>query len=698
VEWAEDQRPENDVREIIMVGQTPPPVHGQSVMNKYLLDGIYRRIRLHHVRLAFSTTIEEVGGFRFRKLMHLTAVLLRIVRLRARHAGAILYFAPAGPRIVPFLRDCLLLIPVRWMFAKTAFHFHASGLSGFRATLPGILRPFFDAAYGRPDLAISISSSGRVDGDSLGARETVVIPNGIPDETKRIPFTQRGKIARPRILFVGMVSAEKGVETLLEACVLLRERGCDFHCDIVGNGPSEMEIHRFRTIIRERGLSGMVTLDGPLHGMNKWKTYASADIFCFPTHYSAESFGLVAVEAMMFGLPVVATHWRGLPDIVADGETGFLVPVKDPALLAERLARLLADPALRVRMGEEGRRRYERLFTVKRFREMMEKALSFESPFRLAPVTISVVTPSLNQIKWLRLCIQSVADQVKELSPGGGSRLRVEHIVQDGGSQEIHSFASEIRSLLSESHGAKEAADLQPGEILHMDTPSGYTLRIFSETDGGMYQGINSGLNKAKGSICCWLNCDEQYMEGTLVRVARFFQEMPGMDVLLGDAVLLSEELRPLAYRRIMRPTRWHTRLDHLHTLSCAMFFRRQALPVPALEEKWKVIGDVALMDYFLKSRKKIYACGKLLSAYCFTGENLSATPTEELVTWWRETRWPPRVFKPLTVLHHRVRRLFHGAYRMRHVRGRVWMEGSTQRRRIDGTLSGVWISEKPQA
>jgi len=179
----------------------------------------------------------------------------------------------------------------------------------------------------------------------------------------------------PEILFCGMVSEEKGVGILLEACAKLKQRGAFFRCKIVGKAASEVEEKKFKDFIQKQQLEGTVEFTGPLYDDNKWGAYAGADIFCFPTHYSAESFGLVAVEAMIFSLPVVATNWRGLPDIVVDGETGFLVPPKDAKSIAERLERLISDPDLRRTMGAAGRKRYEENFTVEKFRNSMESAL-----------------------------------------------------------------------------------------------------------------------------------------------------------------------------------------------------------------------------------------------------------------------------------------------------------------------------------
>jgi glycosyltransferase involved in cell wall biosynthesis len=210
----------------------------------------------------------------------------------------------------------------------------------------------------------------------LRSQEIVLIPNGIP-EPKILAATNRSAPnAVPEILFCGMVSEEKGVGILLEACAQLKHRGASFRCKIVGKAASEVEEKKFKDFIQNHQLKETVEFTGPLYNDRKWKAYAGADIFCFPTHYSAESFGLVAIEAMLFGLPVVATNWRGLPDIVMDGETGFLVPPKDAKSIAERLENLILDPDLRVAMGAAGRKRYEEKFTVEKFRNSMEFALA----------------------------------------------------------------------------------------------------------------------------------------------------------------------------------------------------------------------------------------------------------------------------------------------------------------------------------
>lgn len=364
------------VLSIIAVVQTPPPIHGQSVMSQLLIEGSYSKIRLHHVRMAFSNDIQEVGVFRWKKIIHLMKIFFQIIRLRFQTGSSILYYPPASPNKVPFLRDCVLLIGTRWLFRRTVFHFHANGLCDFYPTLPVIFKRLFQWAYNCPTLSIAISQNGTRDGEFLKSKKTVVIPNGIPD-ARALPKVSIDKPdKKPVILFCGMVSREKGVGILLEASLLLRDRDVPFQCQVVGRAASVAEQKLFEDFLQLHQLDREVQLTGSLHGAEKWNAFARADVFCFPTFYSAEAHPLVAIEAMMCNLPVVASHWRGLPDIVVDGETGYLVPPHDAEATADRLQLLLENRSLRDHMGQAGRKRYEEHFTIDKFRNSMESALA----------------------------------------------------------------------------------------------------------------------------------------------------------------------------------------------------------------------------------------------------------------------------------------------------------------------------------
>jgi hypothetical protein len=264
--------------------------------------------------------------------------------------------------------------------------------------------------------------------------------------------------------------------------------------------------------------------------------------------------------------------------------------------------------------------------------------------------------------------------------------------VQDAGSPGIEEFAEKTAERLLQKHGGERIAGLQAFELLHLRTPHGYTLRIFKEKDEGMYDAINRGLEKSRNKLFAWLNSDEQYFLDTLQNVKSYLNHDESVDVLLGDVVLLNKDYDPVIYRRIMKPYSWHTRLVHLHSLSAATFFKSSALPIPAFEKRWKIIGDAVLVDHLVNKNTKFYCLKRPLSSYMITGENLSlAEPGAELPAWQKELGFPPRWIRPFVILHHRFRRLLAGAYQARKVALKIYKLGAQERKMVCGTISFRW-------
>jgi glycosyltransferase involved in cell wall biosynthesis len=361
---------------IVAVGQVPPPLGGQAFAIQSFVTGRYPRLEVFHVRMAFSRETAEIGKPRLGKGLHLLGLIARILWRRARTGATVLYYPPAGPDLVPVLRDVVVLLCTRWAFRSTVLHFHAGGLSELEPQLPRAVRSLFRAAYGGVDLAIQTSALNPPDGQRLGARRVAVVANGVPDH----PFAQRqpsGAGARPPVLlYVGVLCETKGLLVLAEACRTLRARGLDFRLHLMGSFESSRFESTLRATLDEAGLTERTVFLGPRAGDDKASCLRASDIFCYPTHFEAESFGLAVIEAMQFSLPVLATRWRGVPSVVADGESGMLVPVRDPSSLAAALEILLKDPDLRRRMGMRGRELYLDRFTEERYRRDMEAVLS----------------------------------------------------------------------------------------------------------------------------------------------------------------------------------------------------------------------------------------------------------------------------------------------------------------------------------
>lgn len=354
---------------VLVVGQTPPPVHGQSIMIKMLLDGELPGVELHHVRMAFSDNMNQVGRFQLGKVAHLAIVILKIIYCRFRFGTQILYYPPAGPNLVPLVRDTIILLSTRWLFTKTAFHFHACGVSELMARLPFPLAWFARLALSHPSAAIQLSDLTASDPKSLAARRIYTIPNAAHDETKTVAFNRRERDKNDplRLLYVGTVCEGKGMLILLDAIAEAVQCGAKLQLDVVGSfQPTEFR-EQVEQKIDTAGLKELVHLWGQQTGNDKWQRFADADVFCFPSHYQSEGFPCVLVEAMCFSLPVLSTRWRGIPSIVQHGETGFLTATHDHSDLARYLKLLAEDPELCRRLGAAGREKYCEDFAVEKY-------------------------------------------------------------------------------------------------------------------------------------------------------------------------------------------------------------------------------------------------------------------------------------------------------------------------------------------
>lgn len=161
------------------------------------------------------------------------------------------------------------------------------------------------------------------------------------------------------LLFVGRIEPLKGIETLIRAVADLRRRGLlerhDVCVAIVGGDAEDSEesanaeMLRLRALSHELGLGDLVNFMGKRGQDTLPYFYSAADVVVVPSHY--ESFGMVALEAMACGVPVVASQVGGLAYLIQDGETGYHVPDQESAMLADRLGRLLDEPHLRALMG-----------------------------------------------------------------------------------------------------------------------------------------------------------------------------------------------------------------------------------------------------------------------------------------------------------------------------------------------------------
>ena len=350
---------------ILFVLHLPPPVHGASLVGSFIRESalVEEAFETRWVNLAVSTRLSEVRRFTFRKVFTILR-LLREVRATVRSWRPDLVYMTPSSTMPALLKDVLLVLGMKG--CRKVFHFHNKGVSRRQDRFldDRLYRILF-----RDASVILLSGLLYPDIRKYVPEELVsYCPNGVS-----VPTVIRRPCTPPRILFLSNMIRSKGVSVLVDACRLLQARGIPFRCSLVGALSADYPGDSLAVEIREKGLEGCVTYEGPRYGDEKWKAFSEADVFAFPT--SDDCFPLVVLEAMGAGLPVVTTDEGALPEMVRDGLDGIICEKRNPQSLADALARLLTDRAARDRMGMSGKARCQELYTRERFERRLVEIL-----------------------------------------------------------------------------------------------------------------------------------------------------------------------------------------------------------------------------------------------------------------------------------------------------------------------------------
>ena len=211
------------------------------------------------------------------------------------------------------------------------------------------------------------------------------IYNGL--DLAQFPF--QPPVARPPLIVgVGRLIQKKGFADLIEACALLKRRGVAFTCTIIGTGEQEAALCEQ---IARLGVGDRMTLAGPRPYGEVKRFVGGAALLAAPcvvgSDGNQDGLPMVLLEAMALGTPCISTDVAGIPEVVRDGATGLIVPQHSPAALAEAMARLLADPQLRVGLAAQARALVEDEFDI--YRNAARLREIFMRTSRLAPASVA---------------------------------------------------------------------------------------------------------------------------------------------------------------------------------------------------------------------------------------------------------------------------------------------------------------------
>jgi glycosyltransferase involved in cell wall biosynthesis len=253
-----------------------------------------------------------------------------------------------------FWEKSLLAALARRAGCPVLLHLHGGSFDHFLKSLEGIQAQRAAASLSRASRVIVLSENWRPLVAHFAPSERIeVLPNAIR-------WAEFAALERPaagsstRLLFLGMVSARKGLDELLQAVLeLTHEPALEFTLEIVGHEEFTGDWSRYRECFAAAGLGNRVRFLGAAYGAEKLAALRRADLFVLPSR--SESFGIANLEAMAAGLPVVSTRTGAIPEYIQDGVHGLLVEPGDARGLAAALRTLICDPAARLRMGAAAR-------------------------------------------------------------------------------------------------------------------------------------------------------------------------------------------------------------------------------------------------------------------------------------------------------------------------------------------------------
>jgi glycosyltransferase involved in cell wall biosynthesis len=393
---------------LLVFAHTPPPHHGQSYMVQLMLEGFGgdarkkkpgapnpHGIECYHVNARFSRGLSDIGELQGAKIFLIFWFCLQALWLRFRYGVKNFYYVPAPGKRVALYRDWLVMFLCRPFFKNMILHWHAAGLAkwleteaviSFRAATYRLFRPV--------DLSLVLSRYNFADAEKLLSRRVCIVNNGIPDpcpdfETairprRRARFDERRQIfaggfsgapVTVNILFLAHCTREKGFFSALDGVLAanreLARRNLPMQLKLTtaGNFVTDEEQAEFGALKKNPEVAAVIQHAGFVSGERKTELLRDADLFLFSTQYLGENQPVNLIEAMAFGLPIVTTRWRSLPEMLPPNYPG-LVGGQDADEIAAALLNVLA-----AKSGEMAREHFTANFTIGRHLASLAGAL-----------------------------------------------------------------------------------------------------------------------------------------------------------------------------------------------------------------------------------------------------------------------------------------------------------------------------------
>ena len=371
-------------KKILFLVPLPPPVHGAALNNRSLVDSQLINEAFHLCVIPFNFAVEtnDIGRFSLYKVLKSIRRAMTIIHKMIVFRPDVVYFNLSLYGFALY-RDLCYVFIFKLFNANILYHLRTQSVksqvrnSGFKKHIfeyifknthviclsEYLCGDIVDVYQSKP--LIVNDGVGELDSYTYGMNKSMAEINNISvDENNNTTHT-------PQILFLSNFIKTKGVHELINALYILKTKQIKFSAILAG-GAIDVSVESLQKMVNDFDLSGEVKILGPTYARDKYELFLAADIFVLPTYF--EAFPGVILEAMQFTLPVISTIEGGIPEIVDDGVTGFLVQKQNVQQLADKIEMLIKDAGLRASMGMKGREKFMERYTISILEKNMKNA------------------------------------------------------------------------------------------------------------------------------------------------------------------------------------------------------------------------------------------------------------------------------------------------------------------------------------
>jgi glycosyltransferase involved in cell wall biosynthesis len=355
-------------KKILYFIKTPPPVHGGTIMNQTVYDSKLLRnsYNVRAITVHYVECVKELGILSLKKFIKTINIFFKLLRELIFYRPDLIYFQISHLGGA-FIRDMIFVLLIKFFRIKIVYHLHGKGIYNITKNSK-FMRSLYKFVF-HNSFVICLSKLLVGDIENVFKGKVFIVNNAITFNNKLSYKKIHNNSVN--ILFLSNLIISKGILDFIDSLEILSSREIIFNAKIIG-AESEITKEKLNSILIKKNLADTVKYIGPLYGEEKAIELINSDIFVFPTYYHNETWGLVLLEAMQAGLPLISTYEGAIPEIIDDGETGFLVNKQNPKQLAEKLEILIKDKELRILMGQKAKEKYYNKYTVDIFENNMK--------------------------------------------------------------------------------------------------------------------------------------------------------------------------------------------------------------------------------------------------------------------------------------------------------------------------------------